>query len=120
MDAQFHAVQIRPLSEQEMELLVTISAISFVVALITVVFFISYAGYLLLQTRLPGRVEVFIGALSFTTFFGWTQYMGGNLEMTLGPGGILLNVIVWSLSAILFLVGHFRMLRRFRRCERRD
>jgi ABC-type multidrug transport system permease subunit len=119
MDAQFHAVQIRPPSEQEMELLVTISAISFVVALIAMVFFISYFGYLLLRTRLPGRVEAFVGVFLFSTFFGWTQYMGGNLEVTLGPVGILLNVIVWYFSAVLFLVGHFRMLRRFRRCEQR-
>lgn len=120
MDTQFHGVQIRPPSEQEIELLVTISAISFFLALITVVLVVSYSGYLLLRTKLPGRVEAFIGTLIFTTFFGWTQYMGGSLEMTLGPFGILLNVIVWFLSAFLFFVGHYRMLRRFRRYEQRN
>ena len=71
----------------------------------------------MLKTKLPGRFEVFIGVCLFGIFYVWSLYMGGYLEMTLGPIGIVLEVIAWSASLSFFLIGHFRMLRNFKKQE---
>lgn len=92
----------------------TISVVSFTLAAVTIFAVLLYSAYLLFRTKLRGRVEAFCGVLLFAIFFIWSLFMGGYLELTLGPLGTLLEVIAWSVSAAAFMFGHFRMLRQFR------
>lgn len=112
--------QILPPSDQTLETLSTISVVSFAIAAVTIFVVLTYSAYLLFRTKLSGRVEAFCGVSLFALFFMWSLFMGGHLELTLGPLGTLLEVIAWSVSAAVFLFGHFRMLRQFNNASKRN
>ena len=107
-------MMMRPPTPEALEFLGLVSVVFIVFAMATIVLVMAYSGYLVVKTKLPGRIEAFLGSSLFAVFFIWAQYMGGYLEMTLGPLGRLLEVIAWSASFTLFLLGHHRMLKRFR------
>jgi hypothetical protein len=106
-------MQIPPPSDQTLDILSTVSSISLSLAALIILAMLVYSAHLLFRTTLRGRIEVFIGVLLFSIFFAWSLFMGGYLEVTLGPLGNLLEVIVWTLSAAFFMFGHLRMLRQF-------
>jgi ABC-type glycerol-3-phosphate transport system permease component len=106
-----------PPTPEELETLSIVSVVAFFIATVTTALVIAYLGFLVVRTKLPGRIEALLGALLFAVFSAWSQYMGGYLEMTLGPLGTLLEVTAWSASLALFLFGHFRMFKHFRRKE---
>ncbi len=101
-------------SDSTLGALSTISVASFTLAAVTIGMVLLYSGYLLFRTKLRGRVEVFLGVSLFAIFFAWSLFMGGHLELTLGPLGSLLEVVAWSVSAAVLMLGHFRMLRQFK------
>jgi hypothetical protein len=113
-------MQIFPPSDPALEAVGTISGVSFAIAAVTIFVVLTYSAYLLFRTKLSGRVEVFFGVLLFSLFFMWSLFMGGYLELTLGPLGTLLEVIAWSVSAAMFLIGHIRMLRQFNNASKRS
>ena len=100
---------MRPLSPEEIDLLATISAISFVVgaaALLSIVVAASLVAY---KTQLPGRRSILCSMILLPVWWGFEQYMGGSLEMTFGPVALLVTAIVYSIIAVIFSTGYLRM-----------
>ncbi len=100
---------MRPLSPEEVDLLAKISLVSFVVgaaALLSTIFAASFVAY---KTKLPGRRSILSSLLLLPFWWGFEQYMGGSLEMTLGPVALLGTTIVYSIIAVIFAAGYLRM-----------
>jgi hypothetical protein len=103
----------RPLTPNEIELLATISAISFVVGVMAFVCIIAAATIVAFKTQLPGRRSVLLSLLLLPAWWSFEQYMGGSLEMTFGPEALLVTAIVYSVIAALFSSGYQRMCMKF-------
>jgi hypothetical protein len=99
----------RPLSAEEIDLLATISAISFVVGAVALLCIVIAASIVAFKTRLPGRRSILVSLLLLPAWWGFEQYMGGSLEMAFGPEAILVAAIVYAIIAVIFSTGYLRM-----------
>ena len=115
MNSEAQITLIQPLSPAEVEQLEIFSAVVFFITYATLMALVAYSAYLMLRSSLPGRFLVFVGALGLVTFFLFRYYMGGDLELTLGPEGVLIEVASVSVAALLFAAGHLRMLFHFKK-----
>lgn len=102
-------VDLRPLTDEELSLLSTISLASFAIAVLAFLCLVAAVGWVALKTRLAGRYTVFASILLLPLWFGFEQAMGGYLEMTFGPVALLVEAIVYCSFAILFSLGFVRM-----------
>ena len=106
-------VDFRPLTDEELELLTTVSMISFAIAVLAFLCLVGAVGWVAVKTRLPGRYTVFASILLLPFWFMFEQSMGGHLEMTFGPVALVVEAIVYCGFAILFSLGFVRMSRAF-------
>jgi hypothetical protein len=100
---------MRPLSAEEIDLLATISAISFIVGAAALLCIVVAASIVAYKTQLPGRRSILCSLLLLPAWWGFEQYMGGSLEMTFGPEALLVAAIVYSIIAVIFSTGYLRM-----------
>lgn len=99
----------RPPTPEELDLIATISAISFLLALAAFLCVAVAALLVAVKTKLPGRYSVLCSVLLLPAWWGLEQYMGGDLEMTFGPEALLVSFTVYSVFAVLFSIGFVRM-----------
>jgi hypothetical protein len=107
--AQAEAFAIRPLTPDQIEFLATISAVSFVLGVLALVFVVGAAVAVTLKTKIPGRRSVLFSLVLLSAWLGFEQLMGGSLEMVFGPVALLVTSTVYSASAVVFAVGYLRM-----------
>ena len=98
-----------PPTPEEVDALATISAISFVLALVAFLCVVVAASMVAVKTKLPGRYCVLVGVLLLPGWWGLEQYFGGSFEMTFGPAAVLVSSVVYSAFAMLFSIGFVRM-----------
>jgi hypothetical protein len=104
---------VRPLTPDEIDLLATISAFSFIFGVVAFLCILVAALMVALKTQLPGRLTVLLSLLLLPAWWGFEQFMGGSLEMTFGPEAFLVTAIVYSIIAVLFSFGYLRMCLKF-------
>ncbi|MBK6852181.1 MAG: hypothetical protein IPG93_11290 [Burkholderiales bacterium] len=100
---------MRQLSAQEIDLLASISAFSFIVGAAALLCIVGAASVVAYKTQLPGRRSILCSLLLVPAWWGFEQYMGGSLEMTFGPEALLATAIVYSIIAVIFSTGYLRM-----------
>ncbi|MDR1967394.1 MAG: hypothetical protein LBQ32_01700 [Burkholderiaceae bacterium] len=103
----------RPLTPAEIDLLATISAISFIFGAVAFLCILAAALVVALKTQLPGRYSVLLGLLLLSVWWGFEQFMGGSLEMTFGPEALLVTAIIYSIITVLIAFGYLRMCMKF-------
>lgn len=104
---------ISPPTPEQVDLLATISAISFILGLVAFVCVIAAAVLVAYKTRLPGRRSVPASLMLLSGWWGFEQFMGGSLEMTFGPASQLVSYAVYALAALVFAFGYLRMCSSF-------
>jgi hypothetical protein len=102
-----------PLTPDEVDLLGTITAISFTVGVLAFLCILAAASVVAIKTQLPGRYSVLLSLLLLPAWWGFEQFMGGSLEMTFGPEALLVTAIIYSVIAVLFASGYLRMCMKF-------
>ena len=108
-DSTVETYLFRPPTPEEVDTLATISAISFVLALVAFLCVVVAASMVAVKTKLPGRYCVLLGVLLLPAWWGLEQYFGGSFEMTFGPAALLVSAVVYSAFAVLFSIGFVRM-----------
>ena len=103
------AVIFPPLSAEEIDLITNISVASFIVGAIAILIFLICMLLVAYKTKLPGRYLTLFSAILLLLFFGYTHYMGGNLEYVFGSEGLLYETIAHSLIVTTFSIGFVRM-----------
>jgi hypothetical protein len=106
-------IAISPPTLEQVDLMVTISAISFILGLIAFICVIAVAVVVAYKTRLPGRRSVLVSLVLLSAWWGFEQFMGGSLEMTFGPVSQLVSDTVYALAALVFAFGYLRMCSSF-------
>jgi Mg/Co/Ni transporter MgtE len=92
----------RSLTPGEIDLLSTISAISFILGAVAFLCILAATLVVVLKTKLPGRYSIFFSFLLLSAWWSLEQFMGGSLEMTFGPEALLVTAIIYSIIAVLF------------------
>ncbi|WP_227816797.1 hypothetical protein [Nitrogeniibacter aestuarii] len=108
-DSTVETYLFRAPTPEEVDALATISAISFVLALVAFLCVVVAASMVAVKTKLPGRYCVLLGVLLLPGWWGIEQYYSGSFEMTFGPAALLVSVVVYSAFAVLFSIGFVRM-----------
>jgi hypothetical protein len=99
----------KPISAGGIELLATISAISFVLGAAALLCIVIAASIVAFKTRMPVRRSILVSLLLVPGWWGFEQYLGGSLEMTFGPQAISVAAIVYAIIAFTFAAGYMRM-----------
>jgi len=107
--SQSEVFAIRPPTPEEIDLLATISALSFILGVLAFVCVIGAALAVALKTQLPGRRSVLLSLILLSGWWGLEQFMGGSLEVTFGPVALLVTYTVYSAIAVVFALGYLRM-----------
>lgn len=100
---------MRSLTPAEVDHLATIGAISFVVGALAMACVLGVALAVALKTKAPGRWLAFLGIALLSAWWALVQSMGGDLEATFGPVALLVTYTVYSLFAVVFAFGYWRM-----------
>jgi hypothetical protein len=103
----------RPLTPSEIDLLSTISAISFIFGAVAFLCILVAALVVALKTQLPGRYSVLLSLLLLSAWWSFEQFMGGSLEITFGPEALLVTFVIYSITAVIFSFGYLRMCMKF-------
>ena len=101
--------RIEPLTPEETEQLIFLTTNSFAISVVTMIIMMATSLYLVVKTKLKVRILLFVSLILLSSFLIFEQYMGGSLEMVLGPDGVLYSVLAHSASASLFCLGVIRL-----------
>lgn len=109
----YEVFAISPPTPEQVDLLATISVVSFILGLVAFVCVIAVAVVVAYKTRLPGRRSVPLSLVLLSAWWGFEQFMGGSLEMTFGSVSQLVSHTVYALAALVFAFGYLRMCSSF-------
>ena len=103
--------EMTPLSAEEIEYLGTLSSVTVFISIISILVLLGTLSYLCFKTKVPGRFLMLLATLILSLFLIYEQYMGGNLEMVLGPEGMIYSVLAYSVFISVFCFGLIRACR---------
>lgn len=99
----------RPLTPDEVDLLGSVSAISFILGALAFLCILAAATTVACKTKLPGRYSVLFSLFLLPAWWIVEKYMGGDLEITFGPEALLATATIYSVIAVVFATGYVRM-----------
>lgn len=100
---------IRPPTPAEVDHLATISAISFILGALAFFCVVGVALAVALKTKVPGRWAILLSVVFLSAWWALVQFMGGDLDGTFGPVGLLVTYTVYSAFTVVFAFGYLRM-----------